>query len=295
MTTFFAASTCLAEGGESSTKFFGQTAADKTSVELRYTNGSTGTVKLKTLAGADTGDFKVSATAYRFELQHGFSSSLSAGIWTDFGTTTVSVTGQADTKNTGMGDINFFLYGNAPQGSFNLQYGGEFGFSGEKKANSTSPAKDGSRNSGGMHLTPYFGMLFPMDSLNTGFKFAYALWMERSINDQGSPATVSKETGGNKLSITPFVEYNHGAGFLGLSIDLTNTAKSDSKSGGTTTTTPAYSETTFSLYATYLPSPEFELGFAYNYTQTKDYQVSSSLQKISYTTSGFQLSAQYTF
>ena len=204
---------------KSDSEFFHNPPTQGSEIETKYISGPAG------IRSVDSVDNKYSGYLLDFTYSYGITAHMSIGVNINYGEEKTD-TGATQTRKIGMSDpvVKF-----QADDDF-LQYGSDLTL-GFGKAKAGTVTADGNRNSGGMSLRPYVGVLSTHDGFNFGGTLEYNYYFDRQLDEAGDP-TVS---GGNSMGLTGFVEYFYGKGWIGSSYKMMFVSDTKKKVGSTTT------------------------------------------------------------
>jgi hypothetical protein len=226
--------TTMATNVETNSLFFFAPATSGHNVEIKP-GLLVNTTKLEAkTAGVKTEENEISNSVSTLTYQYTVSKAMTWGVSTTLGSIKTKNTpvgsGSSESKESGMGDLVVKYSGFSPSEGTTWRWGADLGFSpGKKKiANGTT---DGNLYSGGMSLTPYAAWEAPSTVLTWGVGASYSLLLERTAEAVAPAADDTKITGGNILTIKPYIETPIGGGRVGGFLKYASSSETKSKTG----------------------------------------------------------------
>lgn len=188
-----------------------------------------------------TTETDVSNNTHVLRYQYTLSDAVILGATTGLGSVTTK-TGTTETKESGMTDIIFQYAGFAPAEGNTWRWGADWGVSPGKNKTATGTT-DGNLYSGGMSLTPYGAYEVSSPIFTWGVGASYALLMERTTEAATAGADDTKTTGGNTLTIKPYIETPITNGRVGGYLKYATVGETTSKTGSAASTTASKATT----------------------------------------------------
>lgn len=222
--------------------------------------------------GIKTADVTTANNTHQLMYQYTMSDAVTLGATTFFGTVTRSTTpvgGSASSaKYNGMGDLTFKYSGFSPMDNAKLRWGADVGLS-PGKAKDASGTTDGNNYTGGMSITPSVAYEMGGSVITWGVGASYALNMERTAEATTVGGSDTKLTGGNVLTLKPYLEVPIASGRVGGYLKYASAGEAKAKTGTAAEVTTASAATTMALGG----------AVSYNFNETF-----SGLAELEYTT-----------
>jgi hypothetical protein len=282
-------------GADAKSEIYNQPKGGSSDLTVGYTMGKV-SFDSKT-SGVKTAGVEVNTSVIDFIYLYGLSDDMAFGASVDNGTLVTTVTPVSatayDNKYTGMGDLTLKFVAFSDQGSMKVRYGADLGFS-PGNAKGASTTVDGNRYSGGMSLAPYGALEMGDSNFHYGLGLSYSFLMTRKSDDTATPAVTSDITGGNVLTLSPYLETMAGPGLLSAQILLTSTGKTTTTTSGTSADTDASSSTGLALFYGYDFNPSFTLIGNLAYTKSS-LGGSGTADKADATSTAYGVAGRFTF
>jgi|GEM_PF-6311740 len=201
--------------------------------------------------GTKTSESEFTDSTHNLLYQYSISEAATLGLSTFIGSTKVKTTpnggGSSESKNSGMGDLTFKYSGwSALDSSSKLRWGADLGFSPGKSKAATVTA-DGNLYSGGMSLTPSVAWESTGSVLSWGVGGFYELNMERTEEAAAGTTDDTKTTGGNTLTLKPYLEVPFTNGRAGGFLKYMTVGETKSKTGTAPESTATKAATAMAL------------------------------------------------
>lgn len=244
--------------------------------------------------GTKTGDLEISNNLYAFEYMYTMSDTMTWGARTAFGTYKVKTT--TESKNTGMTDLFLTYGGRSAMSSGTLHWDADLGIS-PSKGKESNASNDGNLYSGGMSLTPSVSWVAAAgSSMSWGVTGRYQYLMERKL-DSTTAGVENTYTGGNALTLMPFIEMPFTDGRGGAYLRYTSTGELKQKAGAAAETAYRGAYTTLALGGSvaYSFSERFAGLADLEYATNTDFQASTAVDKGTLTGLNLTLGARATF
>lgn len=242
--------TMTATGTEEASLFFFAPAPAGHNVEVRPGILPNSIKREEKTAGVKTGETEYTDSTHNFLYQYTISQAMTFGLSTFIGSTKAKSTPaggvSSESKNSGMGDLTFKYSGWSAMDASTLRWGADLGFSPGKSKTSTATA-DGNLYSGGMTLTPSVAWENPGSVLTWGIGASYDLNMERTQEAAAGTTDDTKITGGNVLTVKPYLEVPFTNGRAGGFLKYMTMGEVKSKTGTAAEATAMKSATAMAL------------------------------------------------
>jgi predicted porin len=191
-------------------------------------------------------EFTLSGNLFNLDYMYGIDDGMSAGVALNSGSQVWDITGIGKTTYSGMGDL--VLKMRMETGMW--VYGADLGV---PLANGTINGDTGNRSTGGLSVIPMVGLIVPNGTFNFGALASYNYLLDRKTENKGvTPATTSTDSGGSYLTLSPFAEWNYGAGFLMGQFSVYSYSDTTTKdANGVSTTSKATNRNALMIGGTY--------------------------------------------